>query len=121
MEHIVEIKGLMRFVFEGKETFINVLNYDGSNPDGLDKFRREKEFYGDPFSGEEFLESVKDGCIMDYDGNLTAVLIDGYLSNLGLHAVEGRADFSQGHFLVSPEYWHALCKEHDITVYWANK
>lgn len=71
----------------------------------------------DLFSGKEFLEMVKTGCIIDDDGLLGYVYVDGFISNLGL----SERNFSQGSFLVTKEVWEEICNEHDVVVDWANK
>ena len=38
----------------------------------------------DLIDGRDFLEQVDSECIMDYDGTLYDVFVDGYISNLGL-------------------------------------
>lgn len=68
-------------------------------------------------SGEEFLRYVEDGCIMDCDGVIAEVFIDGYKSNLGLC----HKGLEQGKFLVDDELWNHICKNHKVEVNWANK
>lgn len=71
----------------------------------------------DLFSGKEFLQMVEEGCIIDYDGSLSDIFVDGYKSNLGLVS----DDFCQGKFLVITEIFRELCDEYDVQVNWANK
>ena len=79
-------------------------------------FFSEKHVY-DLFDGEYFLKMVEEGCIIDYDGSLANIFVDGYNSNLGLFC----GDFSQGGFLVDAETFREICKEYDVKVNWANK
>lgn len=71
--------------------------------------------YGDVFDGMEFLDAVRDGTIMGYDGFLGVILVDGYTSNLGLVVGDG---FRQGRFLVDEEIFAKICEEHDVQVIW---
>lgn len=68
-------------------------------------------------SGLDFLDDVDSDCIIDEDGSMCQVLVDGYLSNLGL----SHKGLCQGSFLVTETIWKDLCNEHDIVVNWANK
>lgn len=68
-------------------------------------------------SGSEFLSSVDSTCIIDDDGLLSEVLVDGFISNLGL----SHKGFSQGEFLVTYDVWKDICSNHDVVVNWANK
>ena len=68
-------------------------------------------------SGSEFLSSVDSTCIIDDDGLLSEVLVDGFISNLGL----SHKHFSQGDFLVTYDVWKNICNNHDVVVNWANK
>lgn len=71
----------------------------------------------DLFDGKNFLENVLDGCIMDYDGSISDIFVDGYVSNLGL----ATDNLTQGKFLVSAEVWSDICDEFKVEVNWANK
>lgn len=68
-------------------------------------------------SGEEFLQSVKDTSITNYDGHVAQVFVDGYISNLGLSC----DNFESGGFLVDEGMWKHLCIDFHIEVNWANK
>lgn len=72
---------------------------------------------GDIMSGKDFYEDVDCGGIIDYDGCIGEVYIDGYVSNLGLH----HRGLLQGGFPVDGPTWLGLCKDHDIEVEWCNK
>lgn len=72
----------------------------------------------DLYSGEEFLELVKDKCIMNYDGTVADIFVDGYKSNLGLFTEEG---FECGAFQVDEELWLHICDNYKVEVNWANK
>lgn len=71
----------------------------------------------DLMSGKEFLDAVRSRCIMDYDGTLSDIFVDGFDTNLGL----SEAGLSQGQFLVSGKIFEQLCNEHEVLVNWANK
>ena len=79
-----------------------------------DKFNRN--IY-DLFDGKEFLQMVEDGCIIDYDGHIADVFVDGYKSNLGL----ATDNLSQGELLVNAMVWKELCENFNIEVNWANR
>ena len=66
---------------------------------------------------EEFGEMVDTGYIIDYDGTLADVFVDGFVSNLGLF----HNGFKQGKFLVTYDIWKKICDKHDVIVNWANK
>ena len=68
-------------------------------------------------SGSRFLSLVDNTCIMDDDGLISEVIVDGFISNLGL----SHKDFSQGEFLVTYDVWKNICNNHDVVVNWANK
>lgn len=68
-------------------------------------------------SGSEFLSSVDSTCITDDNGLLSEVLVDGFISNLGL----SHKEFSQGGFLVTYDVWKNICSNHDVVVNWANE
>lgn len=72
---------------------------------------------GDLMSGKAFYKLVDCGAIIDYDGILGHVFVNGYDSNLGLHH-EG---LSQGGFRVDGDTWLGLCDDYDIEVEWCNK
>lgn len=72
---------------------------------------------GDIMDGEEFYDCVDSGSIIDYDGLLGEVYINGYKSNLGL----AHRGLRQGGFLVDGETWLKLCRDYDIEVEWCNK
>lgn len=71
----------------------------------------------DLMSGIEFLESVLDGSITDYDGFIAQIFVDGYKSNLGL-CTDNLID---GEFLVDEFTFRDICNEHEVEVNWANK
>lgn len=75
-----------------------------------------KKIY-DIMNGERFFEYVDSGAIINNDGTLSEVFVDGYISNLGLC----HKGLRQGHFLVDAHTWLSLCKSHKIEVNWANK
>ena len=77
----------------------------------------EKSIY-DLMSGEEFLEMVQYGNITNYDGTVSTVFVDGYISNLGLYTDNG---FECGGFQVDEELWLQICDNYKVEVNWANK
>lgn len=71
----------------------------------------------DLFDGAEFIQMVEKGSIIDYDGHIADVFVDGYRSNLGL----ATDNLTQGELLINAEVWKELCKNFKIEVNWANK
>jgi hypothetical protein len=71
----------------------------------------------DLMTGKGFYKDVDDTSLIDYDGSIADIFVDGYLSNLGL----AHKGMCQGDFLVDGEVWLELCNEHTIKVNWANK
>lgn len=69
------------------------------------------------FNGKDFLSHVQDGYIIDDDGHIADIFVDGYISNLGLST----DNLTQGEFLVSAEVWEDICNEFKVEVNWANK
>lgn len=72
---------------------------------------------GDLMTGKEFYEDVDCGGIIDYDGCLGEVFINGYRSNLGLC----HRGLCQGGFIVDGPTWLDLCNDFNIEVEWCNK
>lgn len=68
-------------------------------------------------SGKEFLDYVNSGCLIDYDGEINCIYVDGYKSNLGLIC----GGLSSGKFLVNEVVFKSLLKKYDIKVDWVNK
>ena len=107
------IKGYMKFVYS-KEDGIIIKTRDYKEE--WEKFFADKTIY-DLMSGEEFVEHVDSGCIIDDDGSLANIFIDGYDSNLGLY----HKGLSDGNFLVDKNTFLDICKNHKVEVNWANK
>ena len=105
-------------VYDMAEDFANISdsNMLDSLIGGLVKNRLTIQEYS-LMSGSEFLSSVDSTCIIDDDGLLSEVLVDGFISNLGL----SHKGFSQGEFLVTYDVWKNICNNHDVVVNWANK
>ena len=78
---------------------------------------REVTICGDLMDGKKFYEHVDSGCIIDYDGGIGHVFVDGYDSNLGL----SHAGLEQGGFLVDGETWLDICDEFTVEVEWCNR
>ena len=103
----------MRFIFnKEKGLIIKTLDYK----EEWQQLLRERIIY-DLVDGEKFLEWVASGCIIDDDGSIANVFVDGYDSNLGLH----HKGLSDGGFLVDKDTFLSICKEHRVEVNWANK
>ena len=72
---------------------------------------------GDMMSGNDFYEDVDGGGIIDYDGCIGNIYVNGYKSNLGLV----HRGLCQGYFIVDGETWLDICDEFDVEVEWCNK
>ena len=70
----------------------------------------------DLIGGKEFLENVQEGYFTDYDGTISDVFVDGYISNIGL----ATDNLTKGSFLVSADMWEKICDEFKVEVNWAN-
>lgn len=105
-------KGVITFIYSEGEIKYTTEDY---KPEMLDFY--EKKIYGDLMSGKEFYECVDGGCIIDYDGILGEVFVNGYVSNLGLC----HRGLCQGYFIVDGETWLDICDEFDVEVEWCNK
>lgn len=106
-------KGVINFVFDGSNVIMEQRDFTTAEKDlGWDEF----PIY-DLMSGEEFLYYVDGGFLIDYDGSLSEVFVDGCMSNLGLWHMGIR----QGRFLTTKEFWKNLMKTNKIEVNWANK
>lgn len=81
------------------------------------KEQNYQHWIADIMEGSEFLDIVKCGGFIDYDGTLSEVYVDGYISNLGLF----HEDICQGGFLVDGEIFKEICENHHVLVNWANK
>lgn len=71
----------------------------------------------DLMSGKDFLEAVLGGCIIDYDGSVADIFVDGFKSNLGLCT----NNLTSGEFLVDEQTFRDICNAHKVEVNWANK
>lgn len=67
---------------------------------------------GDLFDGSDFLSSVREGGITDFDGVISAIYVNGYSSNLGLFS----DSFDQGKFSVSEGMFERICRDYKVEV-----
>ena len=72
----------------------------------------------DLMSGEEFLEAVQSGYFTNYDGHVSTIFVDGYISNLGLYTESG---FECDGFQVDEELWLQICDNYKVEVNWVNR
>lgn len=84
--------------------------------ESITDFKFNKTIYS-MFDGQEFVDMIKKGCITSYDGFISEIYVDGYLSNLGIIS----DTFEDGEFLVSIEMFEELCQDYEVLVNWANK
>lgn len=70
--------------------------------------------FGDLFNGMDFLNDARTGYIIEYDGTLGCVIVDGMASNIGLST----DSFSAGAFLLEESAYEKLCQEHKVEVLW---
>lgn len=115
-----EENGLLTQTWEKEKEYTD-LHYKSSSdaPDYVKETIEERHTYPiyDLMSGEEFYDAVNSGCIIDYDGTLSEIFVDGYKSNLGLC----HKGFAQGNFMVDAGAFLDLCDNYKIEVNWANK
>lgn len=97
--------------------YLNFIYADDEMKYSTEEHPLEVNTCGDVMSGREFYELVDTGCIIDYDGILADVYVNGYKSNLGLF----HNGLHQGAFMADGETWLELCDEFDIEVEWCNK
>ena len=105
-----------------KENIIKMFgnNYEKIEEDIINEII-EKEFnlfIYDLIPGLDFLEMVKNKSIINYDGVIDCILVNGYKTNLGLITKNG---FIDGEFLVDETTFKALCDGNEVLVNWANK
>lgn len=130
-DKVYKAKGLIYFAYSDehglltqtweKEKEYTDLHYKSSSdaPDYVKEMIEDRHRYPiyDLMSGKKFYEAVNSGCIIDYDGTLSEVFVDGYKSNLGLC----HKGFGQGNFMVDGDTFLSLCEDYKIEVNWANK
>ena len=105
-------KGRITFIYANGEIQYSTEDY----PKEMLEFYEER-ICGDMMSGVEFYEDVDCGGIIDYDGILGDVFVNGYKSNLGLC----HRGLCQGYFIVDGDTWLDICDEFDVEVEWCNK
>ena len=76
-----------------------------------------REPIGDIMTGEEFFNDVDSGCLINYDGILSNVWLNGKLTNLGL----AHKGMSQGKFMVDGKTWLEICNKCTVKVEWCNR
>ena len=106
-------KGTMTFGYVDGEVKFFTEDY----PEGMEEMF-ECIICGDVMSGKEFYKCVDGGGIIDYDGTLGGVYVNGYKSNLGLM----HKGVCQGHFIVDGQTWLDICEDFGcVEVEWCNK
>ena len=92
----------------------------GTDPifeDNIKEKYPEQHLIADLLTGNDFLEMVDNNTIMDYDGTLSGIYVDGYLSNIGL----SHNNFEQGNFLLDHDAFWDLCDTYRVIVNWASQ
>lgn len=72
-------------------------------------------------NGKDFVKKVLSGEYTKVNGKVNSILVDRYVSNLGLfyRSKEGKfADF--GEFKVTPDMFEKFCGEHEVMVDWTD-
>lgn len=67
--------------------------------------------------GSDFAHDVDAGCLIDYDGYVQNVFINGFKTNIRL----SHNGLSTDRFGVSKYIWDNLCRDNEIYVDWVNK
>ncbi len=127
-EHVVKVNaegtwvddrakdGTRRYLVNG-EAFYSVVNGEIV----LQRVTDERYFYDvyDLIDGERFLKYDQEGY---WEGSLCDVLVDGYVSNIGLCSNCG-LPYQEGPYYLTlgDSLWEKLCSEHIVEVNWANK
>ena len=100
------------------------LKYDiDEKEDVLEPFQGEDFFHwfekntGHLMDGKKFYDCVDSGVLIDYDGTLGDVYVDGYISNLGLK----HKNVCQGKMLLDGFTWLDICKRYKVEIDWYNK
>jgi hypothetical protein len=106
-------KGKMIFVLTGTTESLE-LNYYLLDDDD---FYKQEIYEYDFIDGKDFLESVRSGNFINYDGSISEIIVDGYVTNLGL-CEEG---LSSGEFLITGDILEEICNKNKVIVNWANK
>ena len=104
--------GYITFVYESDGVHYIPKDYEEHMKDFY-----EVEICGQLMSGKDFYDCVNSGCIIDYDGSLGYVFVNGYRTNLGLV----HKGLCQGGFIVDGPTWLDLCDTTNIEVEWCNK
>lgn len=119
---VYKANGTLDFAY-GKHGVLCTLALDIKNIAQMNGVSEEnvQDYYtfnvGELYEGKEFLRMISEKGIINSDGELIRIFLDGYLTNLGIAS----NDFYQGNFLVMEDVFEELCEEHDILVEWANK
>lgn len=112
-EKVYHPNGTMTFGYVGGEVQFFIEDY----PAGMEEMF-EYVICGDIMNGKEFYECVDGGGIIDYDGTLGCVFVNGYKSNLGLF----HRGLCQGQFIVDGPTWLDICETFaNVEVEWCNK
>ena len=106
----------IKVAFRDKEWYRKDWGHDGTF-EMMWEDRFTKSIY-DLIPGHEFLKMTQDMSIINYDGSVANVFVDGYISNLGLYTENG---FEIGGFQVDEELWLQICDNYKVEVNWANK
>lgn len=134
----VEIKGYRYFHLDtGKNNALEICWYDATFEDlyedfggykrgtsdfnrisSANRYWRSRGVFNDvrEYDGLEFLNTIENIVISFPDVGVTDILVDGYISNLGL--IEDKLGYisDKNSFLVSSEVWKNLCNTFDIKV-----
>ena len=122
---ILDTNGICPIIYD-KDYYINLFTKRkiGNTNKEIEEIVREQIFENDltnriydKIDGKDFLQMVYNGSLIDYDGTLCAIYVDGYKSNLGLN----EAGIHQGDFKVTGEVFEKICNNYNVWVNWANK
>lgn len=68
------------------------------------------------FGGLDFIRLVQCQKLLENQGRIVDVIVDGRKTNLGF---SNGVHFAGGSFLVNAAYWYKLCRKHDVYVNWS--
>lgn len=94
-------------------------DYEGLSFDVLEPLRSKLSIIDTThlMNGSDFAHDVDAGCLIDYDGYVKNVFINGFKTNIRL----SHNGISTDRFGVNKYIWNNLCRDNEIYVDWINK
>ena len=94
-------------------------DYEGLSFDVLEPLRSKLSIIDTThlMRGSDFAHDVDAGCLIDYDGYVKNVFINGFKTNISL----SHNGLSNDRFGVNKYIWDNLCRNNEVYVDWINK